>query len=131
MYVDIYIYVYVLNILQVQAIREAYPFWRDRYYLKAPQTINKEFAWENMLQIENLVTELQVADFETLAMKCIFDACLMMWLQRLLCQRDHNNDYGICRVHFERQTISNIKLPCWVVDHGHQEIPSIRSSKCR
>lgn len=31
-----------------------------------------------MLQIENLVTELQAADLETLAMKCIYDACLMM-----------------------------------------------------
>lgn len=37
-----------------------------------------------MLHIENLVTQLQVADFETLAMKCIYDVWLMMWLQRLI-----------------------------------------------
>ena len=65
MYVDIYIYVYVLNILQVQAIREAYPFWRDRYYLKAPQTINKE------LQIEKTCCKLKILslNFKLLILK--------------------------------------------------------------
>ena len=51
-----YINVNILNTLQVQAIHEVYPFWRGRYYLKAPQTINKELQIEKTCCKSNILS---------------------------------------------------------------------------